>query len=136
MIETARSLRRVVRNLCQYGSEGSAECEDVGSVNRSAGLAAGDVARVSAMGNHAAVSHVVNVGACIAAGNMHGNWQRINALRGCSYLHALLHLCLSEMQQMQESLGLAYHVLWHMEMGLWRSGDTGAAYHGLLHAFL
>ena len=47
MIKTARSLRRVVRNSCQYSSEGSIDCEDVGSMNRSAGLAAGDVARVS-----------------------------------------------------------------------------------------
>ena len=29
---------------------------------------------------------------------------------------------------MQELLGLAYHVLGHVEMGLWRSGDTRAAW--------
>ena len=136
MIETACSLRHVVRNSCQCGSEGSADCEDVGSVNRSASLAAGDVARVSAMGDRATVLHVVNVGACIAAGNVRGNQQRMTALGGCSYLCALLHSHLSEMQRMQESLGFAYHVLWRVEMGLWRSDDTGAAHHGLLRAFL
>ena len=136
MIETACSLRHVVRNSCQCGREGSADCEDVGSVNRSAGLAAGDVARVSVMGDRAAVLHVVNVGACIAAGNVRGNQQRMTALRGCSYLRALLHSRLSEMQRMQESLELAYRVPWCVEMGLWRSGDTGATHHGLLRVFL
>ena len=136
MIETARSLRHVVRNSCQCSSEGSADCEDVGSVNISAGLAAGDIARVSAMGDRAAVLHVVNVGACIAAGNVHGNQQRMTALRDCSYLCALLHSRLSEMQRMQESLGFVYRVPWRVEMGLWGSGDTGAAHHGLLCAFL
>ena len=69
-----------MRNLWQYGSEGSADCEDVGSVNRGAGLVAGDVARVSVMGDHLTVSHVVNVGASIAARNMHGSQQRMTAL--------------------------------------------------------
>ena len=98
MIETARSLRHVVRNSCQCGSEGSADCEDVGSVNRSAGLAARDVVQVSVMSDRATVPHVVNVGACIAVGNVRGNWQRMTALQGCSYLRALWHSCLSEMQ--------------------------------------
>ena len=76
MIETACSLGCVVRNLCQYGSEGSVNCDDVGSVN---GMAVGDVARVSAKGEHITKSHVVNgsagmtaevdVGAVTAAGD-------------------------------------------------------------------
>ena len=79
MIERACSLGRVVRNLCQYGSEGSVNCDDVGSVNRGASMAVGDVARVSAKGEHITKLHVVNgsagmtaevdVGAVTAAGD-------------------------------------------------------------------
>ena len=86
MIETACSLGCVVRNSCQYGSEGSVDCEDVGSVNRGAGLVAGDVAWVSVMGDHVAMSHVVNVGASIATENMHRNWQRMTVLQDYLYL--------------------------------------------------
>ena len=46
MIEPVYSLGCVVKDMCQYGSEGSTNCEDVGSVNRGAGLAAGNVAQV------------------------------------------------------------------------------------------
>ena len=79
MIKTACSLGCVVRNLCQYGSEGSVNCDDVGSVNGGASMAVGDVARVSAKGEHITKSHVVNrsagmtaevdVGAITAAGD-------------------------------------------------------------------
>ena len=60
MIETGCSLGHVVMNLCQYGSEGSVNCDNVGSVNGGAIMAVGDVARVSAKGEHITKSHVVN----------------------------------------------------------------------------
>ena len=79
MIEMACSLGCVVRNLCQYSSAGSVNCDDVGSVNGGVNMAVGDVARVSAKGEHITKSHVVkgsagmmaevDVGAITAAGD-------------------------------------------------------------------
>ena len=50
----------------QGGSEGSANCDDVGSVNRGASMAVGDIAWVSAKGDHITRLHVVNSsGECV-----------------------------------------------------------------------
>ena len=81
MIKMACSLRGVVRNSGQYGSEGRPDCEDVSSVNRGVSMGAGDIAQVSAKGDHITKSHEVNgsagmmaevdVSAGTAAGNEH-----------------------------------------------------------------
>ena len=67
MIKTACSLGHVVKNLCQYGSEGSVNCDDVSSVNGGVSMAVGNVAQVSVKGEHITKSHVVNGSAGMTA---------------------------------------------------------------------